>query len=74
MLISVEFTRFIPNKSAFIRHFYVRLRMKIKKTPITFSDISLKTVKTGIRFCIPLKLVYFIKTSDYFLRSLSKKL
>ena len=43
-------------------------------SPITFSDMSLKRVKTGIRFCIPLKLVYFIKTSDNFLRSLSKKL
>lgn len=74
VVISVEFTRFIPNTSAIIRRFYARLQMKIRRTPITLSDISLKTVKTVIRFCIQLKLVYFIKTSENFLKSLRKKL
>jgi len=36
VVISVGFTRFIPNTSAFIRHFYARPD-EIKRTPITFS-------------------------------------
>jgi hypothetical protein len=74
VVISFEFTSFIPNMSAFIRHFYTRLQMKIKTTSMTFSDENLKTVKISIIFCIQLKLVCFIKTSDNFLKSLRKKL
>jgi hypothetical protein len=48
--------------------------MKIKMTSITFSDISLKTVKTGIKFCIQLKLACFIKTCDNLLNSLRKEI